>query len=71
MPILKIGVLTIAYSLASGIIQPIADEKIVKLLGDMADIFKILLAILCAISIMLIIGTTLVIKISNIGMMYR
>ncbi len=71
MPILKIGVLTIAYSLASGIIQPIADEKIVKLLGDMADIFKILLAILCAISIMLIIGTTLVIKISNSGMMYR
>ena len=68
---LKFGALTIAYSLAAGVIQPIADTKIVKLLEDMAGVFKLLLAILCAISVMLIIGVTLVIKISNSGMMYR
>lgn len=71
VPIIKLGILTISYKLVSGICEPIADGKIVKLLDQMGDIFKILLAILASISVMLIIGTTLVIKISNSGMMYR
>lgn len=71
VPIIKLGILTIIYNLASGIIEPIADEKIVKLLEEMGGIFKLLLGIICALSVMLIIGVTLVIKISNSGMMYR
>lgn len=71
MPILKLSTLTISYKLLAGVCQPIADDKIVKLLEQIGDIFKIFLAILCAISVMLIIGTTLVIKISNSGIMYR
>ena len=71
IPILKLAVLTIAYKLAASVTEPIADGKIVKLLDQMGDIFKILLAILSAISVMVIVGITLVIKISNSGMMYR
>jgi len=71
LPIIKIGVLSAIYSLATVAIQPIGDEKIVKLLEEMSGIFKILFGILCAISVMLIIGVALVIKISNSGMMYR
>ena len=71
MPIIKIATLSIIYSLASAIIQPIADSKISKLLEEMSGVFKVLLAILCSLSVMLIIGITLVIKISNSGMMYR
>ena len=71
LPIIKLATFSIMYSLASSIIEPIADEKIVKMLGEMSGIFKLLLAILCSISVLLIIGTTLVIKISNSGMMYR
>lgn len=71
MPVIKLTILTIAYKLLSGICEPIADTKIVGLLDQIGDIFKILLAILCSISVMLIIGTTLVIKMSNSGMMYR
>ena len=52
-------------------IEPIAEPKIVKLLEEMGNIFKLLLAIICGISVMLIVGITLVIKISNTGMMYR
>lgn len=59
------------YSVTSGIIEPIADEKIVKLLDEIGDIFKLLLGIVCSVSVLLIIGVTLVIKISNSGMMYR
>jgi len=71
MPVVKLGVLTIIYNLAAAIIQPVSDEKIVKLLEEMGGIFKLLFAILCALSAMLIIGVTLVIKISNSGMMYK
>ena len=37
----------------------------------MSGIFKLLFGILTALSVMVIIGTTLIIKISNSGMMYR
>ena len=71
MPVLKLAILTIMYNISSAIIEPLADEKIVKLLGEIGDIFKLLLAILCSVSVLLIVGITLVIKISNSGMMYR
>lgn len=71
MPILKLFVLSVSYKLLSTVVQPIADEKIIDLLERIGDIFKIFLGILCAISFMLIIGTTLVLKISNGTMMYR
>ena len=71
MPIIKIATLSIIYSLASAVIQPVADEKIVKLLDEMGGVFKLLLGILCALSVLLIIGVTMVVKISNSGMMYR
>lgn len=71
MPILKLFVLSVSYKLLSTVVQPIADEKIIDLLEQIGDIFKIFLGILCAISVMLIIGTTLVLKISNGTMMYR
>jgi hypothetical protein len=57
--------------MVAGLIEPIADTKIVELLENISGVFKLLLAILCSISIMLIIGVTLVVKISNSGMMYR
>lgn len=70
-PIIKIGTLSLIYNLASAVIQPVADEKIVKLLDEMGGVFKLLLGILCTISVLLIIGVTMVVKISNSGMMYR
>lgn len=71
LPIVKLTAFTIMYSLASAVVEPLADSKIVKILEEMSDVFKLLLAIICSISALLIIGITLVIKISNSGMMYR
>ncbi len=71
LPIIRLSVLTICYYITSAICEVIADEKIVKLLDQMADSFKILLAILFAASTMLLIGITLAVKISNSGLMYR
>ena len=70
-PIIKLAILMGLYYLAEAVCQPIADEKIVKLLEEMGNTFKMLLAIMCSVSVMLIIGTTLVLKITNSGLMYR
>lgn len=71
LPIIKLAFLMFLYYLGAAVCEPIADSKIIKLLEQIGDTFKILLAIMCSISVMLIIGTTLVIKISNSGLMYR
>mgnify|MGYP004508010007 FL=1 len=71
LPILKLTVLMLSYKLVAGISEVIADAKIVKLLDEISDIFKILLAILVSISVMVIIGTTLLVKMSNTGMMFK
>ena len=54
-----------------GICQPIADEKILRLFDELSEIFKIMLAILASVAVLVIVGVTLVIKISNSGMMYH
>ena len=71
MPIIKLAIISISFNLASALAEPIADKKIVSVLEQMGDTFKILLGMVCTISVMLMIGLTLVIKITNSGMMYR
>lgn len=66
-PIIKLLLFMSIYYLGSAICEPIADVKIVKLFDQMGDTFKILLALLCSMSVMIIIGTALIVKISNIG----
>lgn len=70
-PIIKLTILTITYYLASAICEPIADTKIVNLLGSVADTFKTLLAIVFCVTVVLIVGLTIVIKISNATLLYR
>ena len=71
IPIIKLTIMMTIYYLGAALCQPIADGNIISLLEQMGDTFKILLGIMCAVSVMFIIGTTLVINISNSGMMYR
>lgn len=65
MPIIKLGVLTVIYHILSAICQPISDKKIIDIIEQMKDTFQVLLAMVCSISIMLIIGVTIVIKVSS------
>lgn len=71
LPIIKITLLMISFKITSAVCEVVADTKIVKLIDNIADSYKILLAILISISIMFIIGITLVIKITNSSIMYR
>lgn len=71
IPIIKLTILTITYYIASAICEPIADTKIVNLLGTMAETFKVMLAIVFCVTVALIVGLTIVIKISNATLLYR
>lgn len=71
LPIIKIAIFTVCFKLTSSVGAIVADSRMVKLISEIADTYKILLAILFAVSIMFIIGITLVLKISNSSMMYR
>ena len=71
MPIIKLAILTIMYKLLGAVTEVIADKNITSLLEQIGDVFKICLGILRSISVMLIIGTAIVLKISNNAMMYR
>ena len=70
-PIIKLAILMGLYYLTGALCQPKKKKKIVKLLEEMGNTFKMLLAIMCSVSVMLIVGTTLVLKITNSGLMYR
>lgn len=64
-PIIKLLTLMTMYYLCAALCQPIADDKIIKLLSHIGDTYKLLFAILCSVSIMLIIAITVVIKMTN------
>lgn len=70
-PIIKLAVLSFTYYLASCVCQPIADDKIISLLDSIGDTFKILLAIIFCIVVMVIVGLTIAIKVSNGTLLYR
>ena len=71
IPIIKLSVLTLTYALTQAICEPLADKKIVSLLGEIGGTFKILLGIMIFASVLLIVGIAMCIKISNTEMMYR
>lgn len=71
IPIIKILVMWFSFKITSAVCEVVADVKIVKLLDQIANSYKILLAMLFSVSVMFIIGITLVIKITNSSLMYR
>ena len=71
LPIIKLIVLNVMYSFVGAISEPLADKKIVNVINQMAGVFKILLGIMFFISVLLIIGIALTLRISNASLMYR
>ena len=69
VPIIKLLTLMTFYYIGAALCEPIADEKIVKLLEQIGGTFKLFLGIMVSVSVMLIIGITLVVKITNSSVM--
>ena len=71
LPIVKLIILNIMYSLLGAVSEPLADKKIVNVIGQVSGVFKILLGIMFFVSVLLIVGIALTLKISNASLMYR
>ena len=67
LPIIRITVMWFLLRLTSCVCETIADSKIVKLLADVSDSYKMLFGILISCSMMFIIGITLVLRMTNIA----
>lgn len=70
-PVLDLIISMALFYLLSAVTEIIAEEKIVKLINIIAESYKALFAILISVIILFLVGITLIIKISNNGMMYR
>ena len=64
-PIISLTTLTIAYKLSSALCEPIAEKKVTELIEQMANTFKVLLAVMFTITVMIIIGLAIVIKVTG------
>lgn len=65
IPIIKVIVMWALIKLLSAFCEIIADEKIVKLLDVIGDSYKTLFGILISVSVMFIVGITIVIRITG------
>lgn len=67
LPIIKVTVVWFLLRLTASVCETIADSKIVKLLNDVSDSYKMLFGILVSCSMMFVIGITIVLKMTNIA----
>ncbi len=65
IPLIRTLILMIYFNIASAIVEPIADKRIVKCMSGMADSVKIVFSVMVTTSFLFIIAISLMIKISN------
>ena len=66
LPIIKLLCIMMTYYLCSAVCEPLADKKIVNLLGEVGNTFRLFLAIMISVAVMLFIGIAIIIRISGI-----
>lgn len=70
-PIIKILVVVIVYSVMGAVIEPFADKRICDCLNGTKEAGGLILGMVVTIMVMFIIGTVMILKITNSAMMYR
>ncbi len=71
LPLIKTLILMFTFNLASALIEPIADGRIVKCMAGLGDSIKILFAVMTTTTFLFIIAVTLMIRCTNFSLMYR
>lgn len=66
LPIIKVTIMWALIKILAALCETIADEKIIKLFDALADSYKVLFGILISVSVMFIVGITIVLRITNI-----
>ena len=71
LPLIRTLILMFTFNLASALVEPIADGRIVNCMSGISDTIKILFAIMATTTFLFIISVTLIIKVTNFSLMYR
>lgn len=71
VPIIKLFALIVIYKLASAMIQPVSDERIVKCISEMAGSLTFILASVISVATMFLITVSIMINAGNTAMMMR
>ena len=71
MPSVKVACYWIVFKTLAALSEPCADENVVNLFEVISDNYKVLLGILFSITIMFVIGIAIVLKTTNMSLMYR
>ena len=71
LPLIRTLILMFTFNLASALVEPIADGRIVNCMSGISDTIKILFAIMATTTFLFIIAVTLIIKVTNFSLMYR
>ena len=69
VPIIKIGVVIGIYSCLSAVIEPFSDKRICKCLSDTKEAGKMLLGVVICVTVMMLIGTVMLLKMTNFTVM--
>jgi stage III sporulation protein AE len=70
-PIIKIIALVFIYKLASALVQPIADNRLVEVLNDLGNCLVLIFLIVSAVSLMFFIVITVIVGTANLTVMMR
>ncbi len=71
VPIIKILIVVVIYHIAGAVIEPFADKRLCKCISDVAGTGGIILSQVITVTIMFIIGSVMLLKITNSVAMYR
>ena len=66
IPIIKVTITWFLLRMIAAISETVADEKIIKLLDNISDTYKLLFGILISVSIMFFVGITIVLRMTNV-----
>lgn len=70
-PLVKILALVIIYRVATAVVQPISDARLVEALGTMANTLTVLVAAVATAAVMFFVVITIVIGIGNLAAVVR
>lgn len=71
VPIIKILIVVVVYHIAGAVIEPFADKRLCKCITDVASTGGLVLSMVVTVTIMFIIGSVMLLKITNSVAMYR
>ncbi|MBO8142638.1 MAG: stage III sporulation protein AE [Firmicutes bacterium] len=70
-PMLKVLALVVIYRMATALVQPVSDPRLVEALGTMADTLTVLLASVMTAALMFFVAITVVVGVGNLAAVVR